>query len=91
VNAWAPPRQLVLTWLCLLVLLGLTVAAAYQPLGAFNTGLSMVIALIKAALVAAVFMELWRGSAFNIVFAGAGFFWLAIMLWLTFADYLTRF
>jgi hypothetical protein len=35
-------------------------------------------------------MELRRGNALTIVFAGGGFFWLGIMLWLAMGDYLTR-
>jgi cytochrome c oxidase subunit 4 len=87
---WHPPRELLWSWLGLLVLLGLTVTGAYQPLGAFNTALALAIALGKALIVAVVFMELSRSSVLTIAFAGAGFFWLAIMLWLAMADYLTR-
>jgi cytochrome c oxidase subunit 4 len=87
---YQPPRELVLSWLGLLALLGLTVTGAYQPLGAFNTGLALTIALCKALIVAVIFMELRRAHAVTIAFAGAGFFWLGIMLWLAFADYLTR-
>jgi len=89
-TGWKPPRALVVSWLGLIGLLTLTVAAAYQPLGAFNTVVAMTIALAKAVLIAAVFMDLWRGKALTLVFAGAGFFWLALMLWLAFADYMTR-
>ena len=87
---WQPPRALLLSWLGLLALLGLTVAGAYQPLGAFNTALALTIALTKAAIVAACFMELRRAGAVTIAFASAGFFWLAILLWLAMADYMTR-
>jgi cytochrome c oxidase subunit 4 len=87
---WRPPRFLVLAWLALLALLTLTVFGAYQPLGAFNTVLAMTIALIKALIVLAVFMELRDRNALTIAFAAAGFFWLAIMLWLALADFVTR-
>lgn len=87
---WQPPRELLLSWLGLLALLGLTVAGAYQPLGVFNTGLALAIALGKALIVAFVFMELRGSNRLTVAFASAGFFWLAIMLWLTFSDYLTR-
>jgi cytochrome c oxidase subunit 4 len=86
----APPRALLLSWAGLLVLLGLTVFAAYQPLGAFNTGVALAIALGKALIVAAIFMELRRGSGLIIAVAAAGFFWLGIMLWLALADFITR-
>jgi cytochrome c oxidase subunit 4 len=89
-NEWYPPRALLWSWFGLLALLGLTVLGAYQPLGGFNTGLALGIALCKALLVAAVFMELRRGHGLTLAFAGAGFFWLAIMLWLALADYITR-
>jgi cytochrome c oxidase subunit 4 len=85
-----PPRALVVSWLALMALLALTVLGAYQPLGAFNTALALTIALAKALIVAVVFMELRERSGLTIAFAGAGFFWLAIMLWLALADYLTR-
>src|SRR5262249_44214395 len=85
-----PPLELLLAWLALLALLGLTVFGAYQPLGAVNTVLALTIAVIKALIVAAIFMELRRGSALTIAFAAAGFFWLGILLWLAFADFSTR-
>jgi cytochrome c oxidase subunit 4 len=89
-RGWLPPRALVLCWLGLLGLLALTVFAAYQPLGALNTPIALVIALLKALLVAAVFMELYSVGSLMLVFAGAGAFWLFLILWLAFADYLTR-
>lgn len=85
-----PPRILLFSWLALLSLLASTVAIAYAPLGAANTVVAMVIATIKGALVAAIFMELRERSALTLTFAGAGFFWLGIMLWLALSDYMTR-
>ena len=85
-----PARILVVSWFVLLMLLALTTFAAYLPLGATNTVVALAIATIKAVLIAAVFMELRDRQPLMLVFAGAGFFWLGIMLWLTFADYATR-
>jgi cytochrome c oxidase subunit 4 len=85
-----PPRVLLLSWLGLLALLVSTVAIAYLPLGVGNTVVAMIIAAIKGTLVAAIFMELRKGSPLTLTFAGAGFFWLGIMLWLALADYVTR-
>ncbi len=85
-----PPRALTISWLALLGLLALTLFAAYQPLGAFNTVVALTIALIKAAIVAALFMELRGDDGLTIVFASAGFFWLAVLFWLALADFLTR-
>ncbi len=87
---YLPPRALVLSWLALLILLGSTVTLAYQPLGQFNSVIALTIATLKAALVAAVFMELGERRSLTIAFAAAGFFWLGIMFWLVFSDYLTR-
>jgi cytochrome c oxidase subunit 4 len=85
-----PPRIFVASWLGLLGLLAVTVFAAYQPLGTANTVLALAIAFSKALLVLAIFMELRERNALTIAFAGAGFFWLAIMLWLALADFVTR-
>jgi cytochrome c oxidase subunit 4 len=85
-----PPRALVLSWLALLGLLALTVTAAYQPLGAFNTVVALAIALTKAAIVAVILMELRRNDGQTIVFATARFYWLAVLFWLALADFVTR-
>ena len=85
-----PPRILLASWAGLLALLALTVVGAYQPLGAANTVLALGIALAKALIVLAIFMELRESRALVIAFAGAGFFWLGIMLWLALADFVTR-
>ena len=85
-----PPRSLVLSWIALLALLGTTVFIAYQPLGVANTMIAMTIAALKGAIVAAFFMELRERNPLTLTFAGAGFFWLGIMLWLAFSDYITR-
>jgi cytochrome c oxidase subunit 4 len=85
-----PPRILVVSWIGLLALLALTASAAYLPLGTANTVIAMTIAAAKATIVATFFMELRERHTLTIPFAGAGFFWLAIMLWLALADYLTR-
>jgi cytochrome c oxidase subunit 4 len=85
-----PAPILIVSWLGLLGLLALTTFAAYLPLGAANTVVALIIATIKGTLIAAIFMELRESRSVTLAFAGAGFFWLAIMLWLTFADYATR-
>ncbi len=88
--SWHPPRALVLCWLGLMALLAITVTVAYLPLGSANTVVALAIATAKSLLIAAIFMELRERSGMMIAFAGAGFFWFAIMLWLAFADYMTR-
>jgi len=87
---WRPPFSLVACWLGLLALLALTVTLAYVPLSAFNAVVALGIGATKAAMVGAIFMELWHRGARTMVFATAGLFWLAILLWLGSMDFLTR-
>jgi len=87
---WHLPGAVLSGWFALLVLLALTVAGAYQPLEAFNTVLALAVAAGKALIIALIFMELRRDPPVTITVAGAGFFWLGVMLWLALADFLTR-
>jgi cytochrome c oxidase subunit 4 len=89
-TGWRPPLPLVSAWLALLALLALTVTLAYVPLHALNAIAALTIGSIKAAIVAAVFMELRHRGPRTFIFAGAGLFWLGILLWLGLMDFLTR-
>lgn len=51
--------------------------------------MALLIAVAKASIVAAIFMELRERSALTAAFAAAGF-WLAILLWLAVTDFITR-
>jgi caa(3)-type oxidase subunit IV len=73
-----------------LTLLSLTVLLAYTPIGQLHLASALAIASLKTLIVAAVFMELRRRSGLVIAFAGAGAFWLAILMWLALSDFLTR-
>jgi len=77
-------------WLALMVLLALTTALAFVPLGSANLFVSLAIAAAKALLVLIVFMELKASSSLIRAAAAAGFFWLMIMIALTSADYTHR-
>jgi cytochrome c oxidase subunit 4 len=77
-------------WLGLFALLALTTAIAFVPLGAVNLPVAIVIAIAKALLVLWFFMELQGSSGLTRVAAGAGFFWLLIMVTLTWTDYAYR-
>jgi cytochrome c oxidase subunit 4 len=83
-------RPLVLTWLALLVLLGLSAGSALLPLGWFNTAIGLVIALVKALLVAVVFMRLRRAHALLRIAAITGIVTMALLFILSGADYATR-
>jgi cytochrome c oxidase subunit 4 len=77
-------------WAALMLLLALTTGVAFVPLGPAQLGVSLAIACTKALLVLLLFMELKASSGLVRVFAGAGFFWLLIMISLTSADYVHR-
>jgi cytochrome c oxidase subunit 4 len=79
-----------LVWLGLLALLALTVGSAYLSLGWMNSVINLAIAAAKALLVLIFFMHLRSSDPVLKVFAGAGFFWLAILLTLPLSDFLTR-
>jgi cytochrome c oxidase subunit 4 len=87
---WRPSIPLLAAWFVLLALLALTVSLSYLPLGNGNATVALSIAALKAAVVAAVFMELWHRGPRTLIFAAAGLFWLAILLWLGLMDFLTR-
>ena len=89
-NVRRPPRALAFSLLALLALLALTVTLAYQPLGRFNGPIALTIAATKALIVAAIFMELRERRPLMLAFAGAGVFWLGILLWLSSTDFTRR-
>jgi cytochrome c oxidase subunit IV len=77
--------------IALLVLTATTVGAAFINLGAFNPVVALLIATIKATLVVLFFMHV-KGASEKLTGAVvvSGFFFLAILLSLSLADYLTR-
>jgi cytochrome c oxidase subunit IV len=77
-------------FVALLVLLFITVAAAYVDLGFMSVVIAITIAVIKAVLVVLYFMHVREGSRLTWVFSGAAFFWLLILLSLALSDYLSR-
>jgi cytochrome c oxidase subunit 4 len=85
-----PYRTLAGVWLALMVLLALTCASAYVPMGIWNTAANFAIAVIKALLVAAFFMHLAEGRPVHRVVGFAALFALALLLMLSYADYSTR-
>jgi len=75
----------------LLILTATTVGAAFVNLGPFNPVVALLIATIKATLVVLFFMHV-KGASEKLTGAivVSGFFFLAILLSLSLADYLTR-
>ena len=74
----------------LMVLLVVTVVAAYIPLGFLNMPIAMLIASVKAVLVILFFMHVKFASRLTKVFVAATFLWLAILFVMTFGDYYSR-
>jgi cytochrome c oxidase subunit IV len=68
----------------------LTTGIAFVDLGPFNTVVAITIAICKAILVILFFMHVKYSGRLTWIFVLAGFFWLAILLCLGMADYLTR-
>ena len=74
----------------LMVLTGVTVWVAYQDLGVWNDLVALIIAVSKATLVVLFFMQVYYSSRLSKLTVLGGFLWLAILLGLTMADYLSR-
>ena len=89
-NTVVPTKTYLAIFFALMALLAITVGVAYVDLGELNLAVAMGIAIAKAALIVSFFMHLRYGRRLTWVFAGAGFFWLAIMLVLVMTDYATR-
>jgi len=75
----------------LLILTATTVGAAFVNLGPFNPVVALLIATIKATLVVLFFMHV-KGASEKLTGAVvvSGFFFLAILISLSLADYMTR-
>ena len=84
---WVRP---VLTWIALCLLLALTCGLSYVPLGSGNLPVALLIAAIKASLVALVFMRLFEPNPLIRLAAAAGPLWIFIMFLFIGADYFTR-
>jgi cytochrome c oxidase subunit 4 len=74
----------------LMVLLVLTLVAAYFDLGELNLIIAITIAVVKALLILLFFMHLIYSSRLVQLFGGAALFWLAILFILTLGDYFAR-
>ena len=85
-----PVKSYLAVFATLLVLLVLTVAANYAPLGGLNVVIALFIASAKAFLVMLFFMHIRYSSRLIWIYVGVGLFWLGILLALTMSDFLTR-
>ncbi len=83
-------KTLLGTYVLLMFLLVLTIAVAFINLGPFNTPINIGIAVVKTVFIALFFMELLIARGLVRIAAGAGVYWLAILIGLSLMDYLTR-
>lgn len=83
-------KSLVSVWIALIVLTWTTVGVSYLELGEWNVIVALAIALIKASLVAWIFMGVRYSTRMTRLFVVAGLVWLTIMMLITGADYQTR-
>jgi len=74
----------------LMVLLVITLVAAYFDLGALNLPIAMAIAVAKMMIVVLFFMHVKWSSGLVKTFAGATMMWLVIMFLFTLTDYISR-
>jgi cytochrome c oxidase subunit 4 len=85
-----PVRTYIGVFVALLVLTAATVVAARLDLGAFNTPVALLIAVVKSMLVILFFMHVkYTGRLVQLTVA-AGFFWLFHLMAGTVADYVAR-
>lgn len=88
------PKIYIAIFLALMILTGTTVWAATVDLNEYFHSLNIIVALViatcKAVLVILFFMHAYYSSKRTQLIIISGFFWLAIMLFLTLSDYATR-
>jgi cytochrome c oxidase subunit 4 len=87
----SPLKTYFAIWIALLAGTALTVYAANLDLGRFNAAVALIIATIKATLVALFFMHIWHASErLTKLVVIAAIFFLILLLGLTMSDYATR-
>ena len=83
-------RTYVTIWLILTVMTFVTYYVAQVELGAWNIVVALLIAFFKMMLVILFFMNVKAESPLTKLFAGAGFFWMILLLGQFFIDYVSR-
>lgn len=82
--------HVLMAWAVLLLLLALELGASHLPIGRSMRPLLLVLAVLMAGVIVAVFMEVSHGPEAIRLFAVAGLLWLVILLALGSLDPLTR-
>jgi cytochrome c oxidase subunit 4 len=74
----------------LIVLTATTTAISFVDLGPWSTVVALGIAFVKATLVVLFFMHVKYSPRLTQIVIAGGLFWLAIMVGLTLADFVSR-
>lgn len=85
-----PLKLYIATWLTLLVLTVVTVAASYVDLGSANLAIALLIATVKAGVVAFIFMHLRWDHRFHTLIFLSSLIFLAIFIGFTMFDTANR-
>jgi len=80
----------VLTWVGLMILLALTCASSYFPMGNWNSVVNIGISCAKGLLIAVFFMHLRHAGALLRIVAIVGLLWLGILFGLSWSDFGAR-
>ena len=83
-------RWLLVAWLALIALMLTSLGSAYLSLGAGNAVAGVAIAVVKSAIVVALFMRLARASALLRIVAVASLVTWLLMIGLSGVDFATR-
>jgi cytochrome c oxidase subunit 4 len=89
-TAWKLWRRNGVIWAALMLLLVMTLALAYVPMGKLSPAVGIVIAAVKAEFVVMLFMELGRARMLTRLAAMSGVVFLTALFVLTLADVLSR-
>jgi len=83
-------RTYVIIWAILTIMTFVTFYVAQIELGPWNIVVALIIAFFKMMLVVLFFMNVKAESPLTKLFAGAGFFWMVLLLGQTMIDYISR-
>jgi len=83
-------RNLLVTWIALLILLGAEFGASFLPLERSARPLILIPVVLMVAAVATMFMQVGRGPTIVRLFAVAALVWLSVLLGLGSLDPMTR-
>ena len=87
----SPVSLYITIFAALMILTGVTVAAAYVNLDQFNFAVAMAIAGFKASLVVWYFMHVKYQSHLTKLTVATGLFFLSILLGMSLIDYVSRY